>query len=84
MKTLFQTPVVTVSRRDWTISVMDDDGFICILPQWRFPGGHWMMPAESTTPIPGSVLNILLGDAQVLITLARVVETEQAARMVTP
>lgn len=66
-KLVFQLPVIAVGRHDWTISVFDDDGELRIVPQWRFPGGHWMMPSDLKTGVPAAALCALLEPGNLLV-----------------
>jgi hypothetical protein len=83
IRKLYQTPSQTIGRLDWAIAILSDDDQLMIVPQWSRPGGGWMMPADLPGPVPGAVLSALL-EPDALIALARVVETETAARKMIP
>lgn len=72
-KLVFQLPVIAVGRHDWTIGVFNDDGEVRIIPQWRFPGGAWMMPSDLKTGFPAAALCALL-EPENLLMLAQVIE----------
>lgn len=76
-RVVYQVPPVMLGRYDWTISVFSDGEEIRIIPQWRLPGGRWMMPADLKSNIPPAALTALL-EPDKLLALADAVKASRS------